>query len=153
MLAFIDSPIQIIVVMIVVLIVFGPQKLPEIGHQIGRALRDFRRAAEDLKSSINLDDKHDTTYEPPRYDSYGNPYNGSSTYTVPEEDVWQPPTPETKAQAALTSAEPPRGDFAAAALSDTSSDYGVGLSAPTPPAEAEAPTSSVPPNTVARNKS
>jgi TatA/E family protein of Tat protein translocase len=127
------------VVLIVLLIVFGPQKLPEIGQQLGRALRELKRATSEFSSSLNLDDRHDSSYNPPRYDSYGNRYDDYSHASAPPEaDSWQPPAPETKARAALNAPEPPRGDFAAAALADASADYGVGLSpaAPEPSAPA-----------------
>lgn len=127
-LAFLDSPVQLMIVMIVVLIVFGPQKIPEIGQQLGRAMRELRRATQDFSSSLNLDDdkdKYNSSYDPPRYDSYGNPYSVSSTYTVPESDVWQSVESETTPQNAIAASEPPRGDFAAAAFSDSTADYGV----------------------------
>ncbi|MGH9173979.1 MAG: twin-arginine translocase TatA/TatE family subunit [Vicinamibacterales bacterium] len=40
---------EIMVIMLVALIIFGPGKLPEIGAQVGRAVRDFRRATTDLQ--------------------------------------------------------------------------------------------------------
>ena len=36
------------VIGIVVLVVFGPKKLPEIGRALGRGLREFRKAASDV---------------------------------------------------------------------------------------------------------
>lgn len=49
---------EIIVILLVALIVFGPRKLPEIGRTIGKSLREFRRAASSLKSDFEggLDD-------------------------------------------------------------------------------------------------
>ena len=128
MLAFLDSPIQLIVAAVVILVVFGPQKLPEIMSQIGRGLRELKRTTGELQDSFNLDTpKYDQHYDPPHYDSYGNPTTSTDTHTtpsVPEGDVWQPSTPETKTIAAHAS-EPVHGDFAASALSDAGSDYGV----------------------------
>lgn len=43
---------EIIVIMIVALIIFGPGKLPEIGAQVGRTVRDFRKATRDLTSDF-----------------------------------------------------------------------------------------------------
>ena len=43
---------EIIVIMIVALIIFGPGKLPEIGAQVGKTVRDFRRATRDLTSEF-----------------------------------------------------------------------------------------------------
>lgn len=43
---------ELILILAVALIVFGPRKLPEIGRSIGRAMGEFRRASHDLKSSL-----------------------------------------------------------------------------------------------------
>jgi len=39
-------------ILLVALIVFGPRKLPDIGRTIGKALGEFRRATNDLKSTL-----------------------------------------------------------------------------------------------------
>ena len=44
---------EIMVIMIVALIIFGPGKLPEIGAQVGKAVRDFRRTTNDLTREFN----------------------------------------------------------------------------------------------------
>ena len=44
---------EIIMILIVALLVFGPKKLPEIGQQLGRAFRDFRKSTSGLVDSIN----------------------------------------------------------------------------------------------------
>lgn len=116
MLAFFDSPVQLLIVGIVVLIVFGPQKLPEIANQLGRALRELKRSTSDLTGAFNVDDHHDTTYNPPKYDSYGNSYEAHSTASIPESDVWHAPALEAKSYSGAT--EAPHGDFAAAAFAD-----------------------------------
>jgi sec-independent protein translocase protein TatA len=47
-LAVIDfSPIQILIVLVIALIVFGPKRLPEMGRSIGRGIREFRGAIMD----------------------------------------------------------------------------------------------------------
>ena len=162
MLAFIDSPIQIAVVMIVVLLVFGPEKMKDIGKQLGRAIREVRRAGSDFRNTLEGDDnKYDADYRPPHYDNYNNtdtPVDYSSNYTLPsaqEEDASQP---------AITSgnsaSEPERrGDFAAAALGDTSEypiDYSAAPTAPNPSPAPAAPVYGVlaaPEQSVPREKS
>lgn len=46
---------ELIMILAVALIVFGPRKLPEVGRSIGRAMGEFRRASHDLKTSLEED--------------------------------------------------------------------------------------------------
>lgn len=48
---------ELIVILAVALIVIGPKKLPELAKSLGRALGEFKRAANDLKESIYIDDE------------------------------------------------------------------------------------------------
>ena len=45
---------EIIVVLVLALLIFGPNRLPQLGRQIGRAMREFRQATSDLKSDFDL---------------------------------------------------------------------------------------------------
>lgn len=38
------SPVQILIVLVIALIVFGPKRLPEMGKSIGRGIREFKGA-------------------------------------------------------------------------------------------------------------
>jgi TatA/E family protein of Tat protein translocase len=40
---------EIILILVVALVVFGPRKLPELGKSMGQAMAQFRRASEDFK--------------------------------------------------------------------------------------------------------
>jgi TatA/E family protein of Tat protein translocase len=40
---------EILMILIIALIVFGPRKLPQVGKSIGQSLAQFRRASEDFK--------------------------------------------------------------------------------------------------------
>jgi sec-independent protein translocase protein TatA len=42
------GPGEIMLVLLIALIIFGPKKLPELGQGLGRGMRDFRRALTDL---------------------------------------------------------------------------------------------------------
>ncbi len=51
------GPMEIILVLAVALVIFGPAKLPELGRSIGNGLKEFRKATKDLKDSITFDAK------------------------------------------------------------------------------------------------
>jgi len=42
---------EMLVVFIVALLVFGPKKLPELGKSLGKGIREFRKATDELKST------------------------------------------------------------------------------------------------------
>ena len=37
------GPMEIVIVLVIALLVFGPKKLPELGKGLGRGMRDFKR--------------------------------------------------------------------------------------------------------------
>jgi sec-independent protein translocase protein TatA len=47
------GPAELIIILGIALVVFGPKKLPEIGRGIGSALREFNKARNDLMETIN----------------------------------------------------------------------------------------------------
>jgi len=49
---------ELIVILVIILILFGPGKLPEIGKALGRGIREFKDAQKEVKKqSSDSDDK------------------------------------------------------------------------------------------------
>jgi sec-independent protein translocase protein TatA len=46
------GPAEILVILVVALLVFGPNKMPEIARQVGRGFREFRRVQQHLRSEL-----------------------------------------------------------------------------------------------------
>jgi TatA/E family protein of Tat protein translocase len=46
---------EILLILVLALLVFGPRRLPELGRTLGRALAEFRRATADLKRTLNAE--------------------------------------------------------------------------------------------------
>ena len=46
------GPLELLLILAVVLILFGPERLPEVARNLGRMLAQFRRASDDLKGQI-----------------------------------------------------------------------------------------------------
>jgi sec-independent protein translocase protein TatA len=57
------GPLELMVILIVALLVVGPTKLPEVGRSIGRGLREFRKAQDEVTRTLRL--SLDDTDEPP----------------------------------------------------------------------------------------
>ena len=57
-------PAFLIVLVIIVLIVFGPGRLPELGGAVGRTLKEFRKATSDLKDEVTRATATDETAGP-----------------------------------------------------------------------------------------
>jgi sec-independent protein translocase protein TatA len=47
---------ELMVVVILGLLVFGPKRLPEVGRQVGRTIRQFRDATSTVRSDLGVDD-------------------------------------------------------------------------------------------------
>jgi Tat protein translocase TatB subunit len=43
---------ELLIILALALLVFGPKKLPEVGRSIGRAVREFRRTSDEIKERI-----------------------------------------------------------------------------------------------------
>ena len=46
---------EILLILAIALIVIGPQKLPEVAKTLGKAMGEFKRSAQDLKNSIDIE--------------------------------------------------------------------------------------------------
>jgi len=44
---FLPGPSELIIILIIVLIIFGPKKLPEMGKAIGQSIRELKKATDD----------------------------------------------------------------------------------------------------------
>lgn len=88
------GPLEIILVLVIVLVIFGPKRLPMLGKQMGRGMREF-------KDSITGDSKDDDEDEHGSHatlaagssDQPAAPVPGSSTAPAPE-PVARPVAPD-----------------------------------------------------------
>ena len=62
---------ELLIIFTIALIIFGPRKLPELGKSLGKSLAEFKRASNELKSTldeeIRMEERRSTErQEPPR---------------------------------------------------------------------------------------
>jgi TatA/E family protein of Tat protein translocase len=43
---------EMVLILIIALVIFGPKRLPELGRSIGKTLAEFRRASNEIKHNI-----------------------------------------------------------------------------------------------------
>ena len=43
---------ELMIIMVIALIIFGPRKLPELGRSLGKSIGEFRKASNELKSTL-----------------------------------------------------------------------------------------------------
>lgn len=59
------GPLEILVVAVIALIVFGPQRLPDIARSIGKTVADLRRTASEFRSEFESGLTAEDEPEPP----------------------------------------------------------------------------------------
>ena len=43
---------ELVVIFVIALLIFGPRKLPELGRSLGRSINEFKRASNELRSTL-----------------------------------------------------------------------------------------------------
>jgi TatA/E family protein of Tat protein translocase len=43
---------EILIILVIAFLLFGPKQLPEVGRQVGKAVRGFKETADDLRKSV-----------------------------------------------------------------------------------------------------
>lgn len=79
---------ELLVVLLVALVVFGPRKLPEMGRSLGQALNHLRSASDDFKRTWEIESRasaeaHTTQAEPVEADTREETIAGGATCITP----------------------------------------------------------------------
>ncbi|HEY7520592.1 MAG TPA: Sec-independent protein translocase protein TatB [Methylomirabilota bacterium] len=56
---------EMVIIGVLALLVFGPSKLPELGRMVGRAMREFRRASDEFRSTVETNLRINEIDSPP----------------------------------------------------------------------------------------
>lgn len=101
------GPLELVAIFVVALLVFGPQKLPEIGRQVGRAVREFRKFQQSFQTEFR-----DVLEDPPPGPIVPSPSPGPGPRIDPATNTTLPPLENGDAAAA---ADTPAADTPAPA--------------------------------------
>ena len=80
-------PLWIVAILVVVLIIFGPGRLPELGSAAGKAMREFRKATSELTESITAAPA--TPAAPPANPTPAAELNCDGSWTTVDTDAWR----------------------------------------------------------------
>lgn len=86
---------ELIIILVIALIIFGPRKLPELGKSLGRSLNEFKRASQDLQNSLEQEIKLEEQKETREKAEKAKAETDAATTVVEEA-----PTPETVSRGA-----------------------------------------------------
>lgn len=134
---------EILLILVLALLIFGPKRLPEVGRTIGKGLAEFRRASSELKRSVNAElalDEEERTSTPRRLELGGAferpaapPAEAAAQPTAPAGATPRESPPEA---AAAPPATPPNDPIAPGEGSSAPVAEEAAPIAPGPPAEA-----------------
>ena len=126
------GPLEVLLIVVLALIVFGPAKLPEIMAQVGKAIADFRRATSELSDEFNRTIQSEVSQTRAVVDDARSALQGvppaPQRVATPEPSPSSPPTSTNELPTAVVS-----GAAAAAALSSATANGTDGPQASTPP--------------------
>jgi TatA/E family protein of Tat protein translocase len=100
---------EMLVIGVLALLVFGPSKLPELGRMVGRAMREFRRASDEFRSTVETN-LHINDPDPlPEIPAAAEPFASASPLPSETEAM----TPESDPAVAVATAPAPAEPFCA----------------------------------------
>ena len=53
------GPTELIIIFVIILLIFGGKKLPELAKGLGKGIREFKKATKDVQDELNIDDLDD----------------------------------------------------------------------------------------------
>lgn len=102
---------ELLFILVLALLIFGPKRLPEIGRTLGRGMSEFRKASNDLKRTINvelaLDEQPPPSVRPyrpnPQLDALRTPRSSGGSTAAPSADD---PRPEPVEEGSVAEGSP-----------------------------------------------
>ena len=67
------GPLEIALIFLVILLVFGAKRIPEIARGLGKGIREFKTATREIQNEFSVDDKPSNRIQPPQQPAQGTP--------------------------------------------------------------------------------
>jgi sec-independent protein translocase protein TatA len=85
------GPQELFWLFLIVLLIFGAKRIPEIGRSIGRGIQEFKKGIREVETELQINDKAPTAPMPPV-----SPMSAVSPQATPPAQVARPITPEDR---------------------------------------------------------
>lgn len=98
---------ELIIIMVIALIVIGPKKLPDLARAFGKGMAEFRKATQEIKDSLDLDEGFDEIKEDlaDAISGHGEPVDFEEAEYKNLREEGEPPQSTTDDPAEMTSKE------------------------------------------------
>lgn len=132
---------ELAIVLIIALVVFGPKRLPQMGRQLGQALREFKSATAEVRAQVGIDEIADSVKDIKSGfsltgDATGQTTVGGAAAPAPLGTAASPATVDAAPE--TTSVDPPAAT-APLEAAPTAADLVPAAASAGPPAEATEP--------------
>ncbi len=67
------GPMEILLIFLAILLIFGAKRIPEIARGMGKGIREFRNATKEISNELTLDEKPENRIQTPRPPVQGTP--------------------------------------------------------------------------------
>jgi sec-independent protein translocase protein TatA len=67
---------ELIIILVIVLILFGAKRIPEIAQGLGRGIREFKKSVRDVQTELDVDDETGKRIERPKKERKEEPGKG-----------------------------------------------------------------------------
>ena len=84
-------------ILIVVLVIFGPKRLPELGRSLGKGIKEFKKATTDLQGQLTDEDSKPAVEKTEAVESAKEPMKAPEAKVAPEPKMASEAKPETEA--------------------------------------------------------
>jgi TatA/E family protein of Tat protein translocase len=82
---------ELVIILVIALIIFGPRKLPELGKSLGRSLNEFKKASNDLQNTleqeIKLEEQKETAAAARKVEAESAPITPTPDSAAPSQTV------------------------------------------------------------------
>ncbi len=97
---------DLLVILVIALIIFGPKKLPELAKTLGKAMSELKKTTEDVKESIGIKDLEGMRSNLTGIDLLTNLAEKTSEYMTLSDNPKEPPLPKEGSPAEETLLSP-----------------------------------------------